>query len=105
MTFVIHGEERAAFDFARTLTAELSLKTYVPDWGETIQLLPGKEFRSLSVTEAGEKIEIFSGKFKKDLAYIKERIAAIEKKGIAGRKKVSDRLGVIKNLLSEIEEE
>ncbi len=105
MTFVIHGEERAAFDFARTLTGELSLKTYVPDWGETVQLLPGKEFRSLSVTEAGEKIEIFSGKFKKDLAYIKERIDTIEKKGIAGRKKVSDRLGVIKSILSEIEEE
>jgi metallo-beta-lactamase family protein len=105
MTFVVHGEERAAFDFSRALQSELSFSTYVPDWGETVELLPDKQFRSLSVTEAGEKIGIFAGKFKKDLTYIKDKIDRIEKKGIAGKKAVSDRLGVIKNILSEIEEE
>ncbi len=105
MTFVVHGEERAAFDFARTLTSELSLNTYVPDWGETLELSPDKTYRTLSVTEAGEKIGVFAGKFKRDLAYIKDKIARIEKSGTAGKQDVSDRLGVIKNILSEIEEE
>ncbi len=105
MTFVIHGEERASLDFARTLADELSLKTYVPDWGETAELSPDKTFRSLPVTEVGKEIGIVAGKFKKDLSYIKEKIDRIEKKGIAGKKSVSDRLGAIKNILSEIEEE
>jgi metallo-beta-lactamase family protein len=105
MTFVVHGEERAAFDFARTLTSELSLNTYVPDWGETLELSPDKTYRTLSVTEAGEKIGVFAGKFKRDLAYIKDKIARIEKSGIAGKQDVSDRLGMVKSILSEIEEE
>ncbi|MBN2224346.1 MAG: hypothetical protein JW765_06685 [Deltaproteobacteria bacterium] len=57
------------------------------------------------MTEVGEKIRIFAGKFKRDLAYMKDKIARIERKGIAGEKDVSDRMGIIKNILAEIEEE
>ncbi len=106
MTFVVHGEERAAFDFSRTLESELALRTYVPDWGETVELLADKSFRTLSVTEVGERIGIFCREVsRRTLPIIKEKIDRIEKKGIAGKKEVSDRLGVIKNILSEIEEE
>ena len=36
--FVVHGEEQTSLDFAQTVQEHYGLKTYVPHWGEIVNL-------------------------------------------------------------------
>jgi metallo-beta-lactamase family protein len=104
--FVVHGEERASLAFARALESELSFDSYVPHWGETVELKPDKGFQSVSITEAGEMVELKGSRMFKDLHYIKRRIGEIETEGIPAREdETYYKIKKIKDLLMELEEE
>ncbi len=104
--FVVHGEERASLAFARALESELSLTSYVPHWGETVELKANSDFHTLSITEAGDMVELKGSRVLKDLHYIKKRIDEIEAEGIPAKEEAAYyKIKKIKDLLRELEEE
>jgi metallo-beta-lactamase family protein len=96
--FVIHGEESTSLAFAQSLREAFPFQVNVPQWQETLPLLPAKEKAAEQPPEAAELQTL--------LASLKDRLQAFDSQlggaGVLEKEKIEAIKAILKNTESNL---
>lgn len=106
--FVVHGEEQSATTFAETVHTELGLATYVPEWGESIDLITMKrEMASFPTIAANPDLDKEIEKLSNSLTILSEKYAKVKSTKKAGEMRkiledIHDARAMLKMIIDEM---